>query len=78
MRYVLIMRLVSPHELPTRPFMLWRTHNPQRSLRSLPPGFINPCRPIVSKQPPRWVHEVKHDGTGFRFTSAQVASGCSQ
>jgi bifunctional non-homologous end joining protein LigD len=30
-----------------------------------PPGFINPCRPILAKRLPRgkgWLHEVKHDG----------------
>ncbi len=45
--------------------MLWRSRSAQRSGKSVPPGFIHPCRPTVSKQPPRgegWVHEVKHDG----------------
>lgn len=31
----------------------------------MPPAFIHPCRPTVSKRPPRgpgWVHELKHDG----------------
>jgi hypothetical protein len=30
-----------------------------------PAAFIHPCRPTVSKRPPRgpgWVHELKHDG----------------
>jgi hypothetical protein len=33
--------------------------------RRRPPGFIQPCQPIVSlKAPtgPQWVHELKHDG----------------
>jgi ATP dependent DNA ligase domain len=45
--------------------MLWRPRSAQRPGRSVPLGFIHPCRPTVSKQPPigdGWVHEVKHDG----------------
>ncbi len=45
--------------------MLWRTRNAQRPSKSVPLGFIHPCRPTVSKQPPTGdgrVHEVKHDG----------------
>ena len=33
-----------------------------------PPGFIEPCLPIVSRMVPsglQWVYEIKHDG--FRF-----------
>ena len=33
--------------------------------RNAPAAFIQPCRPIVAKQPPSgegWVHELKHDG----------------
>src|SRR4051794_16353380 len=39
---------------------------PMASPRStLPTGFIEPCLPIRSPQPPvgsEWVHEIKHDG----------------
>jgi bifunctional non-homologous end joining protein LigD len=45
--------------------MLWRSRNPQPPGRSVPLGFIHPCRPTVSNKPPSgagWVHEVKHDG----------------
>ena len=34
-------------------------------VRSTPPAFIQPCRPIVVTQPPAgpgWMHELKHDG----------------
>src|SRR6516165_4881277 len=34
-------------------------------LRALPAGFIEPCLPTNSPQPPigtAWVHEIKHDG----------------
>jgi len=34
-------------------------------LRALPAGFIEPCLPTKSPQPPlgtAWVHEIKHDG----------------
>src|SRR6516164_8681721 len=33
--------------------------------RALPAGFIEPCLPTNSSQPPlgtAWVHEIKHDG----------------
>ena len=33
--------------------------------KSVPAGFIIPCRPTVSQRPPQgegWVHELKHDG----------------
>ncbi len=33
--------------------------------RTLPAGFIEPCLPTSSKQPPSgagWLHEIKHDG----------------
>ncbi len=43
---------------------LWRSRT-QRPSKSVPLGFIHPCRPTVSKKPPTgelWVHEVKHDG----------------
>ncbi len=45
--------------------MLWRARSAQVRSRIAPLGFIHPCRPTVSKQPPSgdgWVHEVKHDG----------------
>jgi bifunctional non-homologous end joining protein LigD len=45
--------------------MLWRARSAQARSRIAPPGFIQPCRPAVSKKPPTgdyWVHEVKHDG----------------
>jgi hypothetical protein len=38
--------------------------------RRQPPGFIQPCKPIVSlKVPtgPQWIHELKHDG--FRIVA---------
>ena len=34
-------------------------------IRDLPAGFIEPCLPTNSPQPPigtAWVHEIKHDG----------------
>jgi bifunctional non-homologous end joining protein LigD len=45
--------------------MLWRARSAQVRTKLAPPGFIHPCRPSVSKQPPTgelWAHEVKHDG----------------
>jgi bifunctional non-homologous end joining protein LigD len=33
--------------------------------RSLPPGFVRPCSPVLVAKPPAgpgWLHEVKHDG----------------
>src|SRR5215204_5462917 len=33
--------------------------------RQLPPGFIRPCQPVLSKAVPPgdgWLHELKHDG----------------
>ena len=36
-----------------------------RSVRILPAGFIAPCLPTTSPQPPsgkEWLHEIKHDG----------------
>ena len=39
--------------------------NSRGRLRNAPAAFIQPCRPIVAKQPPRgdgWVHELKFDG----------------
>src|SRR5215472_1823000 len=33
--------------------------------KSVPAGFIIPCRPTVSQRPPQgegWAHELKHDG----------------
>jgi bifunctional non-homologous end joining protein LigD len=45
--------------------MLWRARSAQVRSKLAPPGFIQPCRPAVSKKPPigdAWVHEVKHDG----------------
>jgi bifunctional non-homologous end joining protein LigD len=35
------------------------------STKKRPPGFIEPCIPILAPQPPtgpEWVHEIKHDG----------------
>jgi hypothetical protein len=35
------------------------------SMRTLPAGFIAPCLPTTSPQPPsgkEWLHEIKHDG----------------
>jgi bifunctional non-homologous end joining protein LigD len=35
------------------------------SVRALPAGFIAPCLPTTSPQPPsgkEWLHEIKHDG----------------
>jgi bifunctional non-homologous end joining protein LigD len=40
-------------------------HNPPRSRRDPPAGFIRPCRPTLVANPPAgpdWLHEVKHDG----------------
>jgi bifunctional non-homologous end joining protein LigD len=45
--------------------MLSRVRNSRGRPRNAPAGFIQPCRPIVAKQPPSgegWVHELKHDG----------------
>src|SRR3954470_3023235 len=45
--------------------MLWRSRRAQVRSKLAPPGFIQPSRPMLSKQPPTgelWVHEVKHDG----------------
>jgi bifunctional non-homologous end joining protein LigD len=44
--------------------MLWRSPSPTRN----PPGFIEPCLPILADtvpSGPQWAHEIKHDG--FRF-----------
>jgi bifunctional non-homologous end joining protein LigD len=44
--------------------MLWRSPAPARH----PPGFVEPCLPIVADavpSGPQWVHEIKHDG--YRF-----------
>jgi ATP-dependent DNA ligase len=41
--------------------MLWRKSKP----RGLPPGFVAPCIPVLSKRVPTgplWLHEVKQDG----------------
>jgi bifunctional non-homologous end joining protein LigD len=38
--------------------------------RRQPPGFIRPCKPVLSlKDPtgPQWIHELKHDG--FRIVA---------
>jgi bifunctional non-homologous end joining protein LigD len=43
--------------------MLWR--NSRGRPLNAPADFINPCQPIVAKQPPSgpgWAHELKHDG----------------
>jgi bifunctional non-homologous end joining protein LigD len=43
--------------------MLWR--NSRGRPLNAPAAFINPCQPIVAKQPPSgpgWAHELKHDG----------------
>ena len=48
---------------------------------STPPGFILPCRPTVADRPPTgpgWVHELKHDGYRFRFTSATAGYDSTQ
>jgi bifunctional non-homologous end joining protein LigD len=46
------------------PKMLFkRASTPRR--RSLPPGFVRPCNPVLVAKPPArpgWLHEVKHDG----------------
>jgi bifunctional non-homologous end joining protein LigD len=45
--------------------MLWRARKPRGRPKNAPAAFIQPCRPIVAKQPPSgdgWVHELKHDG----------------
>jgi bifunctional non-homologous end joining protein LigD len=45
--------------------MLWRARNPHVRSKLVPPGFVQPSRPTLSKNPPtgeHWVHEVKHDG----------------
>jgi ATP-dependent DNA ligase len=46
----------------------------QRSSRSI--GFIGPCLPSPTKQPPTgpdWLHEIKHDG--FRIMARRDATG---
>ena len=38
---------------------------PMLRLRSRPQGFVEPCLPSPSRQPPAgpgWIHEIKHDG----------------
>jgi ATP-dependent DNA ligase len=43
--------------------MLWRERNGRP--KSVPPGFIHPCRPTLASKPPvgpGWAHELKHDG----------------
>lgn len=46
-------------------------------LRSRPlAGFIEPCLPRATKQPPAgpgWIHEIKHDG--FRIMARRDAAG---
>jgi bifunctional non-homologous end joining protein LigD len=49
--------------------MLWRVRN-SRGPKKAPVAFIPPCRPTVTKQPPRgegWVHKLKHDGYGLQI-----------
>jgi bifunctional non-homologous end joining protein LigD len=44
--------------------------------RALPAGFIEPCLPTNSSQPPigtAWVHEIKHDG--IRVIARKTESG---
>jgi hypothetical protein len=36
----------------------------------LPLGFVPPCLPTKTPQPPTgdaWLHEIKHDGFGYAF-----------
>jgi bifunctional non-homologous end joining protein LigD len=43
---------------------------------TLPTGFIEPCLPIRSPQPPigsEWLHEIKHDG--FRVIARKFENG---
>lgn len=43
---------------------MWRVRNP-RGAKSVPAGFIIPCRPTLASKPPvgpGWAHEIKHDG----------------
>ncbi|MGA7025465.1 MAG: DNA ligase [Pseudolabrys sp.] len=45
--------------------MLWRVRNSRGKPSNAPAAFINPCQPIVAKQPPSGpgrAHELKHDG----------------
>ena len=45
--------------------MLWRERTSRGRPSNAPAAFIQPCRPVVAKQPPRgpgWAHELKHDG----------------
>jgi bifunctional non-homologous end joining protein LigD len=45
--------------------MLSRVRSPRGRPLNAPAAFINPCQPIVAKQPPSgpgWAHELKHDG----------------
>ena len=37
--------------------------------RRQPPGFIRPCKPVLSQKVPgpQWIHELKHDG--FRIVA---------
>ena len=44
---------------------MWRERTSRGRPRNAPAAFIQPCRPVVAKQPPRgpgWAHELKHDG----------------
>jgi ATP-dependent DNA ligase len=41
--------------------------------RREPPGFIRPCKPVLSLKVPtgaEWIHEMKHDG--FRLRPGRV------
>jgi bifunctional non-homologous end joining protein LigD len=45
-------------------------HSPLARDRRQPPGYIRPCKPVLSlKVPigPQWIHELKHDG--FRIVA---------
>jgi bifunctional non-homologous end joining protein LigD len=47
------------------PYIVRMSRNSRGRPTNAPPGFIPPCRPIVSQRPPsgpNWVHELKHDG----------------
>jgi bifunctional non-homologous end joining protein LigD len=45
--------------------VLWRVRNSRGWRKSVPAGFIIPCRPTLATKPPvgsGWAHEIKHDG----------------
>jgi len=63
--------------------MLSRSRNSRGRPVNASAAFINPCQPIVAKQPPNgpgWAHELNHDGCRLQFLShdAPYPSGKSK